>query len=199
MITQHEFVAECYRYYRENYIQPGNPEDGKWERAHYPTPTCKGGEDTILLLWEHHQLHGILQSIEFNHRCFYPYHVKNWLNFSPVIPDGFFDLWDAVETYHGTDASQFRTPEAMRKSREGLNEFFASEKGEERKREVSKFMSKEKRKPLEIHFIDGRVGRYPCQRFAAAALGVDYRRFNNWMTGFRKIAPEFGIASISYL
>lgn len=198
MTTQHEFVAECYRYYSENYLEPGNPEDGKWEKAHYPIPACKGGQNMIWLLWEHHQLHGIFQSREFDHRCFYPYNVKLWLNTCSSFPDNFFELWNIVEKYHGTDGEQFRTPKAITNLRKSMKEFFISEEGIARRQEVAKFMSKTKRKSLTIHFSNGLVGKYPCQRFAATALGIDYRRLNNWLTGFRVPPEDFGIDSLQY-
>jgi hypothetical protein len=69
MITQQEFVEGCLRYYSENWYEQGNPEDGKWEMAHFPVPKCKGGTETILLLREHHAIQGVLQSEEFNHPC----------------------------------------------------------------------------------------------------------------------------------
>lgn len=92
MITQHEFVAECLRYYAENYLEPGNPEDGKWDIAHYPTPKCKGGTETILLLREHHAIQGLLQSEEFNHPC-----IGFWEQ--AYLPDDYLPLlgkWRAV-------------------------------------------------------------------------------------------------------
>ena len=69
MITQQELVGGCLRYYSENWYERGNPEDGKWEMAHFPVPKCKGGTETILLLREHHAVQGLLQSEEFNHPC----------------------------------------------------------------------------------------------------------------------------------
>jgi hypothetical protein len=68
-MNQHEWVYGCYAYYLENYIEPGNPEDGVWEAAHWPVPKCKGGRKTILLLKEHHAVHGVLQSEEWQTPC----------------------------------------------------------------------------------------------------------------------------------
>jgi len=69
MLTQQEWVEGCYAYYAENYYEPGNPEDGEWEDAHYPVPKCKGGEVTIKLLKHHHAIQGVLQSEEYQHPC----------------------------------------------------------------------------------------------------------------------------------
>jgi hypothetical protein len=69
MLTQQEWVEGCYAYYAENYIEPGNPEDGEWEDAHYPVPKCEGGKVTIKLLKQHHAVHGVLQSEEYQRPC----------------------------------------------------------------------------------------------------------------------------------
>ena len=79
MLTQREFVEGCLNYYREADLQPGNPEDGNWDEAHYPVPKCKGGTETVLLLKEHHAVQGVLQSEEFQWRCFFDWE-KNYLS-----------------------------------------------------------------------------------------------------------------------
>jgi hypothetical protein len=79
MLTQKEFVEGCYNYYREADLQPGNPEDGDWNVAHYPVPECKEGTETVLLLREHHAVQGVLQSEEFQWNCFFDWE-KNYLS-----------------------------------------------------------------------------------------------------------------------
>jgi hypothetical protein len=69
MLSQKEFVEGCYNWYREADLQPGNPEDGVWDAAHYPIPKCKGGTETILLLREHHAIQGVIQSEELQWKC----------------------------------------------------------------------------------------------------------------------------------
>jgi hypothetical protein len=71
MLTQQEWVEGCYAYYAENGYEPGNPEDGEWEDAHYPVPKCEGGEVTIKLLKQHHAVQGVLQSEEYQRPCIY--------------------------------------------------------------------------------------------------------------------------------
>jgi len=68
-MNQHEFVRGCHAFYEEEGLVPG---DGPgWEKAHYPAP--KGvGKRTIWLLHEHHHVQGVLQSLEFDSRCFWP-------------------------------------------------------------------------------------------------------------------------------
>jgi len=76
MITQQEFVADCYLNYAIQGLEPGNPEHGEWHKAHYPVPKCLGGTDCIWLLEEHHAIQGILQSIECQHPCIYGWEKK---------------------------------------------------------------------------------------------------------------------------
>ena len=76
MITQREFVEGCLLYYRENYYEQGNPEDGVWQECHYPVPKCLGGTETILLLEQHHAIQGVLQSEEFQHPCIFSWEKK---------------------------------------------------------------------------------------------------------------------------
>ncbi len=65
------FIDNCYREYAEQGMDPGNPETGVWELAHHPLPKCKKGSETVWLLKEHHALHNLLQSEEYNHPCVY--------------------------------------------------------------------------------------------------------------------------------
>jgi hypothetical protein len=67
--NQHEFVENCLKWYKECDLEPGNPEDGLWHKAHYPAPFCLGGEEWVWLLKEHHAIQGVLQSLEFDHCC----------------------------------------------------------------------------------------------------------------------------------
>jgi hypothetical protein len=86
-MNQHEWVAGCQSYYRENYLEPGNPEDGEWHDCHYPTPKCLGGTNTVKLLVQHHAVHGILQSEEYNYPCIYTWE-------SAYLPVEYLPLYD---------------------------------------------------------------------------------------------------------
>jgi hypothetical protein len=79
MITQQEFVADCYLDYAARGLEPGNPEHGRWNKCHYPVPKCLGGTEWIWLLEEHHAIQGILQSEEYNVKCFYGYWEEKYL------------------------------------------------------------------------------------------------------------------------
>ena len=76
MLSQKEFVEGCYNWYREADLQPGNPEDGDWDEAHYPVPKCKGGTETILLLRGHHAVQGVIQSEELQWKCIFGWENK---------------------------------------------------------------------------------------------------------------------------
>jgi hypothetical protein len=79
IINQHTWVAGCYEYYRRMMYEPGNPEDGTWEAAHWPIPNWAGGTQTILLLKQHHAVHGVLQSEEYGQPCIFGWEA-NYLN-----------------------------------------------------------------------------------------------------------------------
>jgi hypothetical protein len=98
-MNQHEFVLGCQRYYAENYYEPGNPEDGIWEDCHYPVPRCLGGTETVKLLKEHHAIQGVLQSEEYQRRCFH-----GWEKF--YLPDEYLELWEKWHIHGSTLASQ---------------------------------------------------------------------------------------------
>lgn len=89
MLTQKDFVEGCYRYYAENWIEPGNPEDGVWHQAHYPLPKCLNGTEWVWLLKEHHAIQGVLQSLEVDHCCVGGwekcYLVGDWEHLLPVF------------------------------------------------------------------------------------------------------------------
>lgn len=76
-MNQHTWVAGCQRYYAENWLEPGNPEDGEWHDCHYPEPQCLGGTETVKLLAEHHAVQGVLQSEEYQRPCVWGWEVKH--------------------------------------------------------------------------------------------------------------------------
>jgi hypothetical protein len=78
VITTEEFVEICKQKYRWEPLPVGE----RWEIAHHPLPRCLGGEETVELWSSDHHIHGVLQSIECNHKCFFsttlPYLVGEW-------------------------------------------------------------------------------------------------------------------------
>ena len=93
-MNQHEWVYGCYQYYLENHIEPGNPEDGVWEKAHWPVPKCKGGSKTILLLKQHHAVQGVLQSEEWQTCC-----VAGWEKH--YLEGDYLEMWQKWKTWGG--------------------------------------------------------------------------------------------------
>jgi len=65
MLNQHEWVKKCLEKYHREKLPSGET----WELAHYPTPLCLGGTETILLWSRDHTVQGVLQSEEFDHPC----------------------------------------------------------------------------------------------------------------------------------
>ena len=65
ILSQKDFVDSCVSKYRWEAI----PEGMKFEDAHYPTPKCKQGTETVPLWSCDHSLQGLFQSEELNHPC----------------------------------------------------------------------------------------------------------------------------------
>ncbi len=75
-LCQHTFVKRCQENYREMGLEPGNPRDGEWQKAHYPLPRALGGTAMIELLVEHHAIQGVLQSEELGTDCIWGWEAK---------------------------------------------------------------------------------------------------------------------------
>lgn len=104
-MNQHKFVEGALEYYADNGLYPGD--GARWEDAHYPRP--KGdGKETVPLLWEHHQIQGLLQSEEENRRCFFPADAKKFLLTTSFL-QSYFELWDIYEKWAGT--APFKDPQ----------------------------------------------------------------------------------------
>jgi hypothetical protein len=96
-MNHHDYVQNCIRFYKENDITPGDPEEGTWNNAHYPLPKGQGNH-TIPLLWEHHQVQGILQSEECGKCCFWLGDARRFLNNGSFV-ENWFELWDLYEKW----------------------------------------------------------------------------------------------------
>lgn len=104
MRSQKEYVEDCLNYYSRNDIRPGDPSEGFWNNAHYPAP--KGfGDETIPLLFEHHQVQGLLQSEEYGKCCFWVGDAKDFLVNGPFVEDWFY-LWDLYEKWSSARAKE---------------------------------------------------------------------------------------------
>jgi hypothetical protein len=93
MITQQEFVADCYLNYAIEGLEPGNPEHGEWEQAHYPLPRSLG-DNWVWLLKEHHAVQGVLQSIELQRPCIFSWERQYLLGEWEWLVEH-FDYWQA--------------------------------------------------------------------------------------------------------
>jgi hypothetical protein len=96
-MKQTEYLKGVLRYYHENDIIQGDPEEGVWDLAHTPLPRGLGN-DTLLLLHQHHVIHDILQSWELNSQYFYAGRVAKVLYGSGVFAKDWFLLCDVFET-----------------------------------------------------------------------------------------------------
>lgn len=104
-LNQHTFVAQCLERYKEEGAHPGDGD--QWDWAHYPAP--KGlGDQQIRLRHSDHQIQGLLQSVEYNQRCFFVGDAKRFLLNSPFIEE-WFDLWDIYERFKGTSLAEFHS------------------------------------------------------------------------------------------
>jgi len=74
MITcQHEWIKQCQIKYRWEKL----PEGEHWEDAHYPTPLCLGGTETVKLWSRDHAVHGVLQSEDIDHPCLHSFRTNS--------------------------------------------------------------------------------------------------------------------------
>ena len=68
--------------------------------AHCPEPRPKGqkwrlsGDKGYWLTFNDHQHQGLLQSVDFDRRCFYTYEVKLWLNTKPPGYEGLYEIYN---------------------------------------------------------------------------------------------------------
>ena len=120
-MDQHTYVKSCLSFYVERGLTPGDPEDGKWEEAHYPAPKGEGVE-TILLLHDHHQVQGLLQSEEYGRCCFFIGHTKSFLSHGPFTSN-WFELWDVYDKWrqNATETMQTHPNTQLARSENGRN------------------------------------------------------------------------------
>jgi hypothetical protein len=110
-MDQHEFVAKCYARYAELGLEPGNPDDGVWQDAHYPAPKGEG-DSTIPLLFNDHQIQGLFQSEEYGRCCFFPGHVRKFLTDGSFVLN-WFELWDLYYKWSGDKSRKLNTGKSI--------------------------------------------------------------------------------------
>jgi hypothetical protein len=88
MLTQRQFVRDCYNSYKEQCLEPGNPLHGDWQKAHYPKPKSIGATRWVWLLRGHHAIQSVLQSEECGHPAVWSwerkYFVGEWAYLLPL-------------------------------------------------------------------------------------------------------------------
>lgn len=102
MYTTEEFRTQVYSYYEENGITVGDPSFGKWNHCHI-VPACEGGTETILMLREHHIMHDLIQSKEYDRRCFYTGDAYAWLYGEGFLCEHWFELVELAHHYAAID------------------------------------------------------------------------------------------------
>lgn len=96
--TQEQFVRDC----MDKYFFTEIPSDQKWEEAHFPTPECLGGEDTVMLWSADHTVQGLLQSVELDHKCFYhSANGKDLCNLETYYPE-YLQLFAQLKSQFGS-------------------------------------------------------------------------------------------------
>ncbi len=71
-----QFVEDCHLEYAALGLEPGNPVDGEWNRAHHPSPKCAGGKMEVWLLKKHHATHGVMQSDCYDRCCLFAWEFE---------------------------------------------------------------------------------------------------------------------------
>jgi hypothetical protein len=184
-MNQHEWVAGCQQYYRDNDLTPGNPDDGVWHGCHYPRPRCLGGTEEILLLEEHHAVQGVLQSEEYQVGCIHGWEKKH-------LSGDLLELYLKWRSAASTRSCQIRWGRTSPEERSEWGVFLNNSKSPEsrwgagNKRMKNKtllvFEREEKKKglgtgkgsptPVTVHYPDGSVVKYESLPAAAEGTGV---------------------------
>lgn len=88
MFTQEDFIESC----RSKYVWERIPDGQVWHEAHYPTPDCKGGTQTVPLWESDHAAHNVIQSEEIGYPCVFGWE-KTYLveEYSHLLP--LFNKW----------------------------------------------------------------------------------------------------------
>ncbi len=175
-LSHRTYVEKILRYYRENDIQQGDPNEGKWEEAHYPLPSRLGGQTVVLLLREHHAVQGVLQSEEYQCCCMSGMYMKYlegteyrdrasyWLGESLRVMNK--EEWsDERRQKHGeVQRERFRrepvtqeTKDKMSLSRTGLK---YAPRTEEHTRNLSRALTGKKKGPLSADALANRLDTF---------------------------------------
>ena len=92
-LCQNTYVQKILTHYKRQDIQQGDPNEGIWHQAHYPQPSQLGNQ-TILLLREHHAIQGVLQSEEYQMPCVFGWERKFVVG---TIYEPLFEKWIRIQ------------------------------------------------------------------------------------------------------
>ncbi len=98
-MKQTEYLNGVLKYYHENDVISGDPNEGRWEDAHTPYPRGMA-DDTVPLLHKHHVIHDLWQSKELDKCHFFAPNVKKVLYAPNFWPSGWFDLCNICDYYY---------------------------------------------------------------------------------------------------
>lgn len=164
-----DYVSGVLFYYQQNDIQPGDPNEGAWHEAHYPTPKCLGGTETIWLLKEHHAIQGVLQSEEFGCMCF-----AMWER--DYLPEGLLRLHDDWRGWNSrrslqqmyAEMSEDELKAHVKRMRDGIT----PESEAARIAASSETMIKKTARPVYLYTTSGERTRYRSVRYACTVLNL---------------------------
>ena len=152
------YVENLLKYYQENDIIAGDPNEGRWNLAHYPLPKRLGGTQVIHLLEEHHAVQGVLQSEEFGVCCVSGLYDQ-WLRGTEY--EELYLKWLSVQAraIQPKSVEIFMARPKEERSARGRKawETFDRRGGDRSKRNTHP----ERRKPIEVTFPDGSIRQFP--------------------------------------
>ena len=187
--TSHRtYVENLLKYYRENDIRPGDPNEGIWHLAHYPCPKRLGGTQVIHLLREHHAAQGVLQSEEYGVTCFAMWERK----YLPEHLLSLHDEWKSRQSsvnflayFEGLTEEEFRFH--IRRMRSGIT----PESEERRIRNSSETLIKLKAIPRTLEHVSGEIRHFRSLRNAAITLEIPAGHLRRTLTPLKNGEPRY--------
>ncbi len=194
------FVFECQMQYSEREII--DDPSFEWNICHHPAPRCLGGEETVLLLGEHHAIHGILQSEVYEHPCIYgwerrhltdPKHVElfdKWMSEKSRVA-GRIGALEANKIIHAEKNDKGQSVNAVKA---GIAA--AAEKNEQGQSvnalKRGESTAKKTRKPVLLTELNtGKTSAYPSVNEASRQLKLHDGHLSEVLNGIRKTHKGF--------
>ncbi len=156
-------------------------------KAHTPVPEHLGGTEWVWLTWEDHQHQGLLQSEDVGECCFFPGHVKKWLETVSPLPENYFELWDLYEKFSFMSQSN-----AGKKGTRVCKERGVGVYDPEVRRRAIKTMGERKSKKVMVTFPDGSEHVFSTVNETAEFLQVNRKTVSKHLNGLRKRGSHKG-------